>query len=199
MPEKDLASLIRELADADSSIRERAAAELFRLGSERIEPIMKTWLQDRGLAKFFAFGVRVPGITVGVAVEPLRFDQIRAANGSPQLADVPADQDAREFELEFRNRIQLDILTSREPAGPGAIARYLQKSGEGIQQVELYVKDVDRATEILRTRFGVQPVYPATRPGANGTRVNFFLVAAPAGGKVLIELVEIPSAAEKPA
>jgi hypothetical protein len=172
MPEKDLASLIRELADADSSVRERAAAELFRLGSERIEPIMRTWLQDRRLAKYFAFGARVPGITVGVAVEPLHFDQIRAANGSPQLADVPADQDAKEFELE---------------------------SGEGIQQVELYVKDVDRATEILRTRFGVQPVYPATRPGANGTRVNFFLVAAPAGGKVLIELVEIPKAPEKPA
>src|SRR5271165_1923609 len=94
MPEKDLASLIRELADADPSVRERAAAELFRLGSERIESIMKTWLQDRGLAKFFAFGARVPGITVGVAVEPLRFDQIRAANGSPQLAVVPADQDA---------------------------------------------------------------------------------------------------------
>jgi hypothetical protein len=198
MPEKDLASLIRELADADSSVRERAAAELFRLGSQRIEPIMRTWLQDRGLAKYFAFGARVPGITVGIAVEPLSFDQIRVANGSPQLADVPANQDAKEFELEFRNRSRLDILTSREPGGAGAIARYLQKSGEGIQQVELYVKDVDRATEILKTRFGVQPVYPATRPGANGTRVNFFLVAAPAGGKVLIELVEIFPAAGKP-
>jgi len=198
MPEKDLAPLIRELADADSSVRECAAAELFRLGSERIEPIMKTWLQDRGLAKFFAFGARVPGITVGVAVDPLHFDQIGDANGSPPLAAVPADQDAKEFELEFRNRIRLDILTSREPAGSGAIARYLQKSGEGIQQVELYVNDVDRATEILRARFGVRAVYPATRPGANRTRVNFFLVDAPAGGKVLIELVEIPKAAEKP-
>lgn len=190
MPKKDLASLIRGLADGDRSVRDRSAAELFRLGSERIEPIMQAWLQNRGLAKYLAFGVRVPGIAVGVAVEPPHFDQIRAANGSPQLADVPADQDAMEFELEFENRCRLDILTSREPSGSGAIARYLQKSGEGIQQVELYVNDVDRATEILRMRLGVQPIYPATRPGANDTRVNFFLVAAPGGDKVLIELVE---------
>ena len=55
------------------------------------------------------------------------------------------------------------------------------------------MNDVDRATEILRSRFAVQPIYPSTRPGANGTRVNFFLVCA-CGGKVLIELVETPIA-----
>jgi hypothetical protein len=56
------------------------------------------------------------------------------------------------------------------------------------------VKDVGRATEILRERFGQQPIYPQTRAGADGTRVNFFLVAAPEGKKVLIELVEAPHA-----
>src|SRR5580704_3438507 len=50
--------------------------------------------------------------------------------------------------------------------------------------------DVDRATEILRTRFALAPLYPATRPGADGTRVNFFLATAPDAKKVLIELVE---------
>jgi hypothetical protein len=54
---------------------------------------------------------------------------------------------------------------------------------------------VDRATEILRTRFQVEPIYPATRPGANGTRVNFFLVSGRNGKKVLVELVEQPKAA----
>ena len=44
--------------------------------------------------------------------------------------------------------------------------------------MEIDVTDVDRATEILRTRFKLEPIYPATRPGANGTRVNFFLVTA---------------------
>jgi hypothetical protein len=81
-------------------------------------------------------------------------------------------------------------LTSREPEGNGAIARYLQRFGEGIQQIELRCQNVDRATEILRERFGLNPIYPATRPGADGTRVNFFLVSAPKANKVLIELYE---------
>ena len=74
----------------------------------------------------------------------------------------------------FPGRCTSDILTTPVPAGSGAIARFLEKFGEGIQQVEIDVTDVDRATEILRTRFKLDPIYPATRPGANGTRVNFF-------------------------
>ena len=137
-------------------------------------------------------------LTVGIAVLPETFDKIRAANGSPPLADAPADQDVLEFELEFSDSgmsyVRLDILTTKAPGGNGAIARFLEKFGEGIQQVELDVTDVDRATEILRTRFKIEPIYPATRPGANGTRVNFFLVTARNNQKVLVELVEQPKA-----
>ena len=81
-----------------------------------------------------------------------------------------------EFELRFGDGEDFDILTTRDPGGAGAIARYLMKFGEGIQQIEIGVTSVDRATEILRTRFGITAVYPETHAGANGTRVNFFLV-----------------------
>lgn len=138
-------------------------------------------------------------VVVGIAVWPENFERIRAAHQSPPLAQVPPDQDAVEFELEFEGDVRLDILTSRDPKGSGAIARYLQKFGEGIQQIEIDVADVDRVTQILQARFGVRPVYPATRPGANGTRVNFFLVSVPAGGNVLIELVEAPAIPKKSA
>jgi hypothetical protein len=131
-----------------------------------------------------------PVTTVGIAVYPETFDRIHGANGFPRLADVPPDQDAKEFELHLAHALQLDILTTREPAGTGAIARYLEKFGEGIQQVELLARKVDAATEILRSRLGVQPIYPATRAGADGTRVNFFLASLPEKGKILIELVE---------
>ena len=106
------------------------------------------------------------------------------------MADVPPDQDAKEFELHFSSGVQLDILTTRQTDGGGAIARFLQKFGEGIQQIELLTRDVDRVTEILRERFELEPIYPATRAGADGTRVNFFLAPTPQGKKVLIELVE---------
>jgi hypothetical protein len=40
-------------------------------------------------------------------------------------------------------------------------------------------------------------VYPQVREGANQTRVNFFLVPAAEGRKVLIELVESPQKPRK--
>jgi hypothetical protein len=127
---------------------------------------------------------------------PETFDKIRAGNGSTPVADAPADQDVIEFELElvqdFTAPVRLDILTTRAPGGGGAIARFLEKFGEGIQQIELDVAEVDRATEILRTRFHLDPIYPATRLGADGTRVNFFLVPTADNKKVLVELVEKP-------
>jgi hypothetical protein len=112
------------------------------------------------------------------------------------LADVPADQDAREFELSFAHGVRLDVLTTRDAAGQGAIARYLSRFGAGIQQVECDIRDVTQATTLLRERFAVEPVYKDTRAGANGTRVNFFLVPAGEDRKVLIELVEVPAKAK---
>ncbi len=97
-----------------------------------------------------------------------------------------------EFGENFPQHPRLDILTTSAPGGNGAIARFLKKFGEGVQQVEIDVTDVDRATEILRTRFKVEPIYPATRAGAKGTRVNFFLVSTRNNQKVLVELVEQP-------
>jgi len=188
----DLAALIRGLSAPDPANRERVAGELFRRGRELARASVARWLSDPGFsANLVLDASQFPETTVGLAVTPQNFEQIRAANGSPRLADVPPDQDAREFELHFPQGIRLDILTTREPEATGAIARYLQKFGEGIQQVELLTRNVDAATEILRSRFGVQPLYPATRPGADGTRINFFLAALPEKGKILIELVEL--------
>ena len=183
----DLASQLARLASPARADREPAAIELYKLGRALGEAAVVGWRSD---AEFATLLTGAP--TVGIAVLPATFDKIRAANGAPRLAQVPPDQDAKEFDLHFGPRASLDVLTTREPGGKGAIARFLEKFGEGIQQVEFVVTDVDRVTEILRTRFGQQPIYPQTRPGADGTRVNFFLCSTPDGKKVLIELVESP-------
>jgi hypothetical protein len=183
-----ISELIAQLAGSDIRAREKAAGELFRRGCAQAEPVLRNWFADAEFRKLIRSG---PGLlTVGVAVEPARFEQMHRTLGAPRLADVPPDQDAREFELEFGHGVRLDILTTRDVAGGGAIARFVARFGEGIQQVECEVRDVTRATQILRERFSVEPLYPETRPGANGTRVNFFLVSAPDGRKVLLELVE---------
>ncbi|MDE3137590.1 MAG: hypothetical protein KGL59_13520 [Acidobacteriota bacterium] len=184
MNEGETAEAILALGADDQAARVRGAAGLYDAGRDVALAATAAWREDAEL------GALLTGhATVGVAVLPETFERIRSANGSPGLADVPPEQDAREFELAFPGNISLDILTTREPHGPGAIARFLDRRGEGIQQVEFPVTDVDRATSILRERFSIQAVYPETRPGANGTHVNFFLVAAPAAGKILIELV----------
>src|SRR5260370_21366514 len=182
------AQSIADLSSADSSRRLGAASEVYGVGREAAGSAISEWWEESELCALLL--APNPNITVGLAVQRETFGRIRIANGTPGLAEVPPDQDAEEFELHFTEGISLDILTTREPGGSGAIAKYLAKFGEGIQQVEYRCADVDRATQILKDKFTVDPVYPATRAGADGTRANFFLVASPDGGKVLIELYE---------
>jgi hypothetical protein len=179
-------ALIENLSSADFSARQSAAGDIFRLGRTPADSILAEWLGDKEFSALFG---DKPQATVGIAVPRESFTKIRAANGMPPLASVPSDQDAEEFELEFPGLILLDILTSRAPGGDGAIAKFLERFGEGVQQVEYRCEDVDRATKLLKERFNVAAVYPASRAGANGTRVNFFLLSS-ASRKVLIELYE---------
>jgi hypothetical protein len=185
--------LIEELSNANPATRARAAAEIFRRSFELVHAAVALWLLDTQLASCLHLSeTGAPKATAGIAVERATFDRIRAANGSPRLANVPDDQDAEEFELDFPGGARLDILTTKQAGAGGAIDKFLRKFGEGIQQVEFGTSDVDQATETLRAHFGIVPIYPQTRAGADGTRVNFFLVPA-AGRKLLIELVETPS------
>lgn len=188
---QDLSRDIAQLADADEARRETAAGRIYARGAGLARPFLARCRKHPGLAALVRLrGSAHPlGMTVGVAVCPGTFERIHGACGRPRMAEVPPDQDAREFELHFGSGASLDILTTREPGGAGAIGRFLEKFGEGIQQVELLAADVDRAAGELRA-LGFLPVYPAARAGADGTRVNFFLAPAPRGKKVLIELVE---------
>lgn len=173
---------IAALSAADPAARERAAEKLYRLGRELGDAVVAGWRRDR------EFGSLLTGPpTVGIAVRPETFARIRAAWAHPPLADVPAEHDADEFELRAGD-VRIDVITTR--GGGGAIARFLEKSGEDIQQVEYPVTDVDRATARL-VALGEKPLYPEARPGADGSRVNFVLATAPAGRRVLIELVQV--------
>jgi hypothetical protein len=184
----ELTTAIAGLGSAEASARDRAASEIYAAGQKTAEQAVQSWRSDDELARLLLGQERE--LTVGLAVQRETFAKIRTANGVARLAEVPSDQDAEEFELHFSRGVSLDVLTSRAPGGDGAIARYLGKFGEGVQQVEFRCLNVDRATEILKEKFGVAAVYPETRPGADGTRVNFFLVPVPGGGKILIEFYE---------
>jgi hypothetical protein len=181
-------SAIAGLSSGEAALRESAAAEIYAAGRVPAERVAAAWRSDEELAALL-LGPK-PEMTVGLAVQRETFSKIRAAHGVSRLAEVPSDQDAEEFALHFADGVSLDILTSRAPGGEGAIARYLGKFGEGVQQVEFRCLNVERAAEILKEKFGISGIYAETRAGADGTRINFFLVPVPGGGKVLIELYE---------
>lgn len=193
--------LFRHLAAPGEKVRQQAAQMLFDLGRALSRETIEKWAQDSDFRSLLITDQESPRATVGIAVSPGLFANIRTANGNPKLANVPPDQDAVEFELHF-SRVQpatkespapslrLDILTTQDQDAEGAIANFLKKFGEGIQQVEYEVSNVDSATRILANKFAQKSIYPATRPGADGTRVNFFLVNTSGGKKILVELVE---------
>ncbi len=183
-----LNTAIAGLCSEKASVREAAAAKIYAAGRAPADRVVETWWSNAELSGLLS-GPN-PEVNVGLAVLRETFSKIRVANSIASLVEVPSDQDAEEFALQFANGVCLDILTSRAPGGQGAIARFLGKFGEGVQQVEFRCSSVDRATEILKEKFGVAAIYPETRGGADKTRINFFLVAVPGGGKVLIELYE---------
>lgn len=188
-----IASLLLNLQDDNPSTRQNAAREIFHRGRQLAESAIASWLQDVDLRQSLRMDDEgFPEMVVGVAVDASAFERIRAAAGMPHLTDVPPEQDAREFEVNFPQGVRLDILTSRDPGGTGAIARYLKKFGAGIQQIEILSLDVEQTTKILRTRFSLNPIYPAVQAGAGGTQMNFFLVPGARGSKVLIEIVQEP-------
>jgi methylmalonyl-CoA/ethylmalonyl-CoA epimerase len=67
------------------------------------------------------------------------------------------------------------------------IARFLDRSGPGLQQVAYRVDDVEATAATLRGK-GVRLLYDAARRGTAGSRVNF-IHPKDAGG-VLVELVQ---------
>lgn len=68
------------------------------------------------------------------------------------------------------------------------IAKFLTRSGAGIQQMAYRVTDIEAASEILRSR-GLRLLYDAPRRGTADSRINF--VHPKDAGGVLVELVEL--------
>ena len=74
------------------------------------------------------------------------------------------------------------------PLSPeSTIAKFLDRSGPGVQQVAYRVVDVDAVSRTLRER-GLRLLFEAPRRGTSSSRVNF-IHPKDAGG-ILVELVE---------
>ncbi len=82
------------------------------------------------------------------------------------------------------------------PARPdSAIAKFIDRSGPGLQQLAYTVADVEAAADALRAR-GMRLLYDAPKRGTAGSRINF--VHPKDAGGVLVELVEPAEAVHLP-
>jgi methylmalonyl-CoA/ethylmalonyl-CoA epimerase len=100
--------------------------------------------------------------------------------------ETNAEQGVREAMLVVGDgTTRLQLLAPLSP--DSAIARFLDRSGPGIQQLAYTVDDVEAVAEQLRAK-GLRRLYDVPRRGTAGSRVNF-IHPKDAGG-VLVELVE---------
>jgi methylmalonyl-CoA/ethylmalonyl-CoA epimerase len=136
-----------------------------------------------GLLRIDHVGVAVPDLDEAIDFYARMFDMrcVHVETNEEQgvreamLAVGPADTPG--------GRIQL--LAPLRP--DSTIAKFLERSGPGVQQVAYTVEDVDRASAVLRAR-GLRVLYDEPRKGTAGSRVNF--VHPKDAGGVLVELVE---------
>ena len=80
---------------------------------------------------------------------------------------------------------KIQLLAPLSPAS--TIAKFLDRNGQGIQQLAYRVTDLEQVMAVLKER-GVRLLYDAPRRGTSDSRVNF--VHPKDAGGVLVELVE---------
>jgi methylmalonyl-CoA/ethylmalonyl-CoA epimerase len=105
--------------------------------------------------------------------------------------EVNEEQGVREAMLDVGGSGScIQLLAPLSPESP--IAKFLDRSGPGVQQVAYGVDDIDAVTADLRAK-GVRLLYDEARRGTAGSRVNFVHPKDALG--VLVELVEAASVA----
>jgi methylmalonyl-CoA/ethylmalonyl-CoA epimerase len=127
-------------------------------------------------------GIAVPDLREAIAFYELAFGV------TPVHEEINEEQGVHEAMLavgDGETRIQL--LAPLTP--DSTIARFIGRSGPGLQQLAFRVEDVDAACATLRAR-GLRLLYDTPRRGTAGSRINF--VHPKDAGGVLVELVEPP-------
>jgi len=80
---------------------------------------------------------------------------------------------------------EIELLEATDPSS--AVAKFIEKKGEGIQHIALRVENIDKALDELKSK-GVRLIDEKPRKGAGGARIAFIHPKATNG--VLIELCE---------
>ncbi|MGZ3142764.1 methylmalonyl-CoA epimerase [Lentzea chajnantorensis] len=127
-------------------------------------------------------GIAVPDLDVAIAFYRDNFglevahEEVNEEQGVREaMLHAPGDHDGTAIQL---------LAPLNEDS---TIAKFIGRSGPGLQQLAYRVSDVDVAADALRAK-GLRLLYAAAKRGTANSRVNF--VHPKDAGGVLIELVE---------
>ncbi|KOV78869.1 methylmalonyl-CoA epimerase [Nocardia sp. NRRL S-836] len=127
-------------------------------------------------------GIAVPDLDVAIAFYRDNFglevahEEVNEEQGVREaMLHAPGDHDGTAIQL---------LAPLNEDS---TIAKFIGRSGPGLQQLAYRVSDVDVAADALRAK-GLRLLYDAAKRGTANSRVNF--VHPKDAGGVLIELVE---------
>ncbi|MEU3650131.1 methylmalonyl-CoA epimerase [Lentzea sp. NPDC034063] len=127
-------------------------------------------------------GIAVPDLDVAIAFYRDNFglevahEEVNEEQGVREaMLHAPGDHDGTAIQL---------LAPLNEDS---TIAKFIGRSGPGLQQLAYRVSDVDVAADALRAK-GLRLLYEQARRGTSDSRVNF--VHPKDAGGVLIELVE---------
>jgi len=127
-------------------------------------------------------GIAVPDLDVAIAFYRDNFglevahEEVNEEQGVREaMLHAPGDHDGTAIQL-------LAPLSESS-----TIAKFIGRSGPGLQQLAYRVSDVDLAADVLRAK-GLRLLYDKAKRGTSNSRVNF--VHPKDAGGVLIELVE---------
>jgi methylmalonyl-CoA/ethylmalonyl-CoA epimerase len=128
-------------------------------------------------------GVAVPDLDEAIAFYRDRFGMEVAHE------EVNEEQGVREAMISVGDPASphsyIQLLAPLSPES--TIAKFLDRNGQGIQQLAYRVEDVEQVSAVLRER-GLRLLYDEPRRGTSDSRVNF-IHPKDAGG-ILVELVE---------
>ena len=125
-------------------------------------------------------GIAVPDLDEAIAFYAATF------GFSVAHQEVNEDQGVREAMLSVGDSdVRLQLLAPLTP--DSAIAKFLDRSGPGLQQLAYRVTSIDEAMDVVR-RQGLRLLFDQSRRGTGGSRINF--IHPKDVGGVLVELVE---------
>lgn len=142
-------------------------------------------VSDAGIGSLFTRIDHV-GVAVSDLDEAMAFYQ-RAYGMTVAHEEVNEEQGVREAMVSVTGSggPYIQLLAPLSPES--TIAKFLDRSGPGIQQLAYGVDDIDAVCATLRER-GIRLLYPEPKRGTSNSRVNF-IHPKDAGG-ILVELVQ---------